>query len=251
MDKRTCVRMREDAQVREALALMAAGRSDSEVGHRTGVPRTTVRDWRAGKVPRRGQGSLEPVYAREIERSRSYIYLLGLYLGDGHISPGPRAERLRFTLDSSYPGIIDECLEALRVLVPGRKAWRGKRGSSACVDVAMYYSRWSVLFPQHGPGRKHCRPIVLARWQEELLARNHELFLRGLIHSDGCRTVASDRGRRSVRYHFSNRSEDIKSLYCASLDALGVRWTRPSDRDIAVYRQASVRYLDTFVGPKY
>jgi hypothetical protein len=76
------------------------------------------------------------------------------------------------------------------------------------------------------------------------------LFIRGLIHSDGCRIVANDRGRPSPRYHFSNRSEDIKRLYCESLDALGIKWTRPSEDDIAIYRKASVAIMDGFVGPK-
>ncbi len=54
----------------------------------------------------------------------------------------------------------------------------------------------------------------------------------------------------SVRYHFSNRSEDIKRIYCESLDALGIRWTRPSDAHIAVYRKASVAIMDRLVGQK-
>jgi hypothetical protein len=62
--------------------------------------------------------------------------------------------------------------------------------------------------------------------------------------------VANDRGVRSVRYHFSNRSEDIKELFCEALDQLGIPWTRPSHRDIAIYRKAAVARLDRFVGPK-
>ena len=76
-------------------------------------------------------------------------------------------------------------------------------------------------------------------------------FLRGLIHSDGCRIVADDRGRQSVRYLFSNRSEDIKRLYCESLDAVGIPWTRPCDRQIAVYRKDAAAQMDEFIGPKY
>ena len=87
-------------------------------------------------------------------------------------------------------------------------------------------------------------------WQEKLVAAHRESFVRGLIHSDGCRIIANDRGNPSVRYHFSNLSEDIKGLYCESLDALGVRWTRPCDKQIAVYRKDSVAILDTFIGPK-
>jgi len=75
-----------------------------------------------------------------------------------------------------------------------------------------------------------------------------------LIHSDGCRIIARERQagrvREAPRYIFSNRSEDIKALFCESCDALGVRWTRPSDKDIAIYRLESVARLDRFVGPK-
>jgi hypothetical protein len=56
--------------------------------------------------------------------------------------------------------------------------------------------------------------------------------------------------RVAPRYLFSNRSEDIKKLFCDSCDALGIRWTRPSDTQIAIYRKASVAILDEFVGPK-
>lgn len=90
----------------------------------------------------------------------------------------------------------------------------------------------------------------LEPWQEHLVHRATESFLRGLMHSDGCRVIANDRGVESVRYHFSNRSEDIKRLFCAALDSLGIPWTRPSDRDIAIYRKEAVARLDRFIGPK-
>jgi hypothetical protein len=84
--------------------------------------------------------------------------------------------------------------------------------------------------------------------------RNREPFLRGLIHSDGCRIIAherqSGRERDAPRYIFSNRSEDIKRLFCESCDALGIRWTRPSHKDIAIYRLESVARMDRFIGPK-
>ena len=87
-------------------------------------------------------------------------------------------------------------------------------------------------------------------WQEELVRREPQMFLRGLIHSDGCRVVANDRGVMSVRYHFSNRSEDIKGLFCDALDLLGLPWTRPSRYQVAVYRKAATARLDEFIGPK-
>jgi hypothetical protein len=98
------------------------------------------------------------------------------------------------------------------------------------------------------------RPIRLEPWQQALVDRATEEFILGLIHSDGCRVVANDRGVMSIRYHFSNRSEDILGLFTAALDALGIRWTRStkySDKfTVSVYRKAATARLDEFVGPK-
>ena len=72
----------------------------------------------------------------------------------------------------------------------------------------------------------------------------------GLIHSDGCRVVANDRRVRSVRYHFSNRSEDIIGLFTAALDSLNVHWTRSTKYIVSIYRKADTALLDEFIGPK-
>ncbi|MDT5255947.1 MAG: hypothetical protein QOD10_1027 [Mycobacterium sp.] len=116
-----------------------------------------------------------------------------------------------------------------------------------CVVVSLYSKHWPCLLPQHGPGKKHLRPIRLEPWQEQLVEQATEEFIRGLIDSDGCRVVANDRG---VRYHFSNRSEDILGLFTGALDNLGIPWTRSSRYIIAVYRKAAVARLDEFVGGK-
>ena len=156
----------------------------------------------------------------------AYGYLLGIYLGDGCISRGRRVWRMRITLDSRYPGIIDRTREAIEVLMPGQRAGAWRR-SDNCTEVYLCSKHWPCLFPQHGPGKKHLRPIRLEPWQEVLVKEATEEFIRGLIDSDGCRVVANDRGVKSVRYHFSNRSDDIRGLFCAALDELGIPWTRP------------------------
>ena len=243
-------------EVNAVLALAAEGHASAAISRMTGIPRSTVRDWRAGRVPKRGErgGVQRPCPVCEpgsVELPpREYVYLFGLYLGDGYISRSARTYCLRFFLDGAYPGIIGACREALEAIRPTQRAWDQRASSSRCHIVAMYSNHWPCLLPQHGPGRKHERKIALADWQAQLVAEHHEEFVRGLIHSDGCRVVANDRGVRSVRYHFSNKSEDIKALYCRSLEALGVRWTRPCNQQIAVYRKASVAILDGFVGPK-
>ena len=65
-----------------------------------------------------------------------------------------------------------------------------------CVEVGSYSRHWICMFPQHGPGRKHLRSIVLRPWQEEIaLTRHPEMLLRGLIHSDGYRGMNRIKGR--------------------------------------------------------
>lgn len=204
------------------MTLVAAGRNDSEISRATGICRATVRDCRSGArdhtVRFAGQGrecagnhdfsSLPPV---------QYSYLLGLYLGDGYIASHARGVfRLRIVMDSAYPGIIDACCAAMEALMPTQRAYR-QQTKSRCIVIAMYSKHWPCLFPQHGPGRKHERPIKLEPWQEVHVEATPASLIRGLIHSDGCRVVANDRGVASVRYHFSNRSEDIKANYAQPL----------------------------------
>lgn len=242
--------MYDEVTVVGVLALVREGLSDREIGRRTRVHHTTVGAWRAGRTPKRRPTPCDfctgrpPTFPADV-----YAYLLGLYLGDGCISRMPRTYRMRIVLDASYPGIIAACASALEAVCPGKTARVGAHGPGAR-EVGMGWNHWPCVFPQHGPGRKHLRPIRLDPWQQEIVDRNHQHLIRGLIHSDGCRIVANDRGVMSVRYHFSNRSEDIKRIYCDSLDALGIRWTRPCDKQIAIYRKASVALMDQFVGPK-
>jgi hypothetical protein len=242
--------MHSASTVSAALALADSGLTDRQVSERIGVPRSTVQGWRNGSVPdhERSRCDICDGRAPGFPGDR-YAYLLGLYLGDGCISPLPRTFRLRICLDSAYPRIIDECAASLRTVCP-RKTPSLDLGGTGYVEVSMYWNHWPCAFPQHGPGKKHLRSIVLASWQRSIVARNRRELIRGLIHSDGCRVIANDRGVKSVRYHFSNLSEDIKAIYCESLDALGIRWTRPSEKDIAVYRKSAVALMDEFVGPK-
>jgi len=52
------------------------------------------------------------------------------------------------------------------------------------------------------------------------------------------------------RYFFSNRSADIKQIFCEHCELLGIRWTQPNHRNISVSHRRSVAKLDAFIGPK-
>lgn len=117
--------------------------------------------------------------------TQSYAALLGYYLGDGCISAAPRYFFLRVTCDLAYPAIINVVSESIRTVRPGGNVFRVP--GEGCLNVQSNWKHWLCLFPQHGPGRKHDRPIVLEDWQSRNVEANPGPFLRGLFHSDGCR----------------------------------------------------------------
>ena len=187
----------------------------------------------------------------------SYVYLLGLYLGDGSISCSGRSYQLRLSLDARYPEIVDSAAIAMAAVVPhGRVHVRFRRGAYV---LESGWNQWPELFPQHAPGKKHARAIALAGWQRALVDEDPRPLLRGLIHSDGCRVVNRfsvdlPSGRRAEyaypRYFFSNLSADIRALFCEYCIRLGVRWTQSNDRNISVSHRRSVAILDGFIGEK-
>lgn len=184
-----------------------------------------------------------------------YAYLLGLYLGDGHISEMNKGTfRLRITLDSRYPRIIDGAAGAIDGLLPAQRVGKYPHPTANLVTVASYSWRWLYLLPQHGPGLKHSRETRLHDWQRPIVDAHPRSFVRGLLHSDGCRFHAhqTTRGRTYsyARYAFVNTSSDILSLFCEYLDVLGIAWTRATRHTIQIARREAVARLDEFVGPK-
>jgi hypothetical protein len=189
-----------------------------------------------------------------------YAYLLGMYLGDGCLSSRPRGNPfLQVRLDGAYPGIVAECRAALERLVEDLPVHVYHSTHERTVTVQATYVDWLRVFPQHGPGRKHERRIALWPWQRVVLDRAPGAFLRGLIHSDGCRTVnrfdvALPSGRIGSyaypRYFFSNESGDIRALFCVYCDKLDIRWTQSNRRNVSVSHRHSVARLDALVGPK-
>jgi hypothetical protein len=246
--------MRSADEFNEVRQLIAIGMNDCAIARQTGIPRPTVRDWRCRPqvLTRMAAGTTSCGVDHDFAAlpAAPYSYLLGLYLGDGCISRIRRVWRLRVVLDAKYPAIIERCRQAIDMLMPSQRA-RAMQLPKNCVEVSLYSKHWPCLFPQHGPGKKHTRPIRLEPWQQALVDEATEEFVLGLIHSDGCRVVANDRGVMSIRYHFSNMSEDIHGLFTAALDKLGIPWTRSSKKIVSIYRKAATARLDEFVGPKH
>jgi hypothetical protein len=165
--------------------------------------------------------------------------------------------RLRISCANTYPTIMTEVAAAMCAVRGGGAVCRVPR--VGCTDLVGYWKHWPCVFPQHGPGRKHERPIVLADWQRELVEAHPGRFLRGLFHSDGCRItnwttrLVADEVRRYEypRYFFSNTSADILALCGWALDLAQIAWRQPAPTRLSVARRDAVAALDAHVGPKY
>ncbi|MBT2528883.1 helix-turn-helix domain-containing protein [Streptomyces sp. ISL-99] len=252
----------------KALTLLRGGARNAEVAHQLNVPKGTIGYWlhmdraKRGECPGRQGAKCPRCDGRPLDHA-SYSYLLGLYLGDGHIShySKHRSPSLMITLDDSWPGVQNEAEAALRAVFPENATCRVRK--TGCHNIKVYSKHLPCLFPQHGPGRKHARKIALEHWQQDIVNEHPWEFVRGLIHSDGCRnmnwTTRMVRGERKryeyPRYWFTNVSDDIRQLYTDTLDRLGVEWKHCTRHgkpyNVSVAKRASVALMDAHVGPKH
>ncbi|MEV7105021.1 transcriptional regulator [Streptomyces atroolivaceus] len=251
---------------KRALAIVAQGFSQNSVSKQTGISRAALRSWlkriepsgygRGAECPRCSEAQRLP------DDPAAYSYLLGLYLGDGCVSSTKRGVySLRIACADAWPGLIDACAKAVQSARPANKVCRVQ--SQGCQYVTSFSKHWPCLFPQHGPGKKHDRKIALEAWQQQIVDAHPWDFIRGLIHSDGCRvinwTTRLVRGEQKryeyPRYFFTNKSDDIRKLFSDTLTAVGVEWTTlargSAPFNISVARRASVALMDAHVGPKY
>jgi hypothetical protein len=260
LTRRRVAKMRTREEVALVLELIRAGRNDCEIARETGIPRGTVRVWRKGRTPvfDRTRSIDEPsrpgcqvCCGDPLTLPQApYTYLLGLYLGDGCLSPYPRdVYRLRIVCTNRYPGLIRECEQAMAQVIANKVSQARKLGEG-CTEVNSSSKHWLCMFPQHGPGKKHQRAIELNVWQQELVDRDPRPLIRGLLHSDGCRVLNWVNGTAYPRYHFSNVSADIRGIFGRACDQLGVEWRANNRWSLSVARRGSVALLDEFVGPK-
>ncbi|NYE38761.1 hypothetical protein F4692_003912 [Nocardioides cavernae] len=158
--------------------------------------------------------------------------------------------------DQRYTGLNAHVSELMALVKPGGRPHT--RLVPGAVITTVSWKHWPCLFPQHGPGRKHERPILLEPWQQEVVEVFPGDFLRGLFHSDGARVhnwatrdVRGERRRYDYpRWQFVNASEDILGLCTWALDLVDVPWRRSGPRVVSVSRRDAVSRLDDLVGPK-
>ena len=240
----------------EALRLHAAGVAFGEIHRRLGLPRDTVAHWlysergRKIRFDRRCPRCDRPT--RKIDDPRSYAYLLGQYLGDGHVLMTGRVPLLTVTCDLRHPGLIHEVSYAMEACGARTVGYQERPG---CMSVRAHWMHWPCLIPQHGAGPKHRRVITLRRWQFDVIDDYPARFVRGLFHSDGSRfvnrVVRNGKSYTYPRYNFVNESVDVVRLCQRALDHLHIGWRMARHNTLSVARRDAVARLDQFVGPKW
>jgi hypothetical protein len=165
-----------------------------------------------------------------------------MYLGDGHISRHPRTYALRIFLNSKNIDIVDRVSRAIETVRPHNRV--AQISQLSMTVVTSYAKECPLLFPQHGPGRKHTRAIRLERWQRDVVLQYPAEFLRGCVESDGCRHRRVVKGHDYPAYGFSNRSDDIRSLFTWACDLIGIHWRQSNRWQISIARREDVARLD-------
>ena len=134
-----------------ALLLSSLGVLDRENAQICGVSIRTIRHWRHGS--RRDPAKVQPRCPRYDGKSLdedAYAYLLGLYLGDGHLTRGQRdVYALNVKCDDSWPGLIEAAHTAMAAVMPTSRVFRVAR--TGCTEVKAGPSIGRVCFPSMDP----------------------------------------------------------------------------------------------------
>lgn len=161
-------------EVRQSvLTLLRDGAQNADLARQFNIPIGTIGYWKHRDRAERGEcpGRRPSPCPRcdGVLNSPAYAYLLGLYLGDGHIiqNRAMRSPSLSITCDESHPGLMDACEDAMRSVLPGNSVCRVRR--KGCRELKVYSMHLWCLFPQHGPGKKHERTIALEAWQQAIV----------------------------------------------------------------------------------
>jgi len=250
--------MRTSKEINEIRECWKQGLNQSETGRSLGIPRPTIKDYfkrfSKGDMMYIKPSSLLEILLLEPPKREAYSYLLGLYLGDGHIvktkplKNGNAVYKFRIFQDAKYINLIQLCIDRMKLVFETEVNLCNQPG---CKEIVCYKNNIPDIFPQHGPGKKHLRDIVLTDWQKDIIKQYPKEFIKGLIHSDGCRYVLKQNGYEYVKYEFKNMSRDILGYFDWACSLIDVDTRRHSNNKASVLRtKKDVDIFESFIGPK-
>lgn len=230
--------MKTNEEYQKVCELFSLGYNKSQISKMLNLDRGTVRKWLNDKPNHLKTPSL---FERVKLNSKTYSYILGLYLGDGYINKTDRAYRLRISLDKKYNILNQYANDKLKelfitnsVFIVDNDTW---------IDLSVYNKNLPMIFPQIGIGKKHNRPIILSDWQIELIDWCE--LMKGLFHSDGTYYISNGLDY----YQFKNSSKHILEIFKMCCDKNEIKYTFGNDV-IRIYTRRSVNKMKKLIGTK-
>jgi hypothetical protein len=230
------------------------GKNKLQLSKEYNIPRTTLKYWIKNKelnkrplVERKNTSKSIKTIEIEIENNREvYNYILGLYLGDGCISPNKMSYKLRIVQDIRYPNLINQINESLYLFFNKKVNIGNKKG---CNEIIICDKNLPLYFPQHGLGKKHNRKIELSDFQRKNI--NHSQLLKGLWVTDGSFYLIK---KKYEAYNFTNKSLDIISLFEECLLELGIKYRKRLKNNglwiVEIMKRTEVNKMKDIVGVK-
>lgn len=233
--------------------------SDYKVSELLGIRRPSIQRWRheykkfsenfLSNVGR--QGKPKPVINKKEIPSKSYAYLLGMYLGDGHITQGKGKKHAILVITQNLDddiAINDIKRHMANIFSYVTPYVHKKKNANAC-DIRIGCNQNVLpLFPQHGRGAKHKRKIELTNWQKDHIRKEPWAFIKGLLHSDGSKFY--NKCNKTWTWEFKNKSQDIIDIFKWACDLVDLYYTYGKKGSVCFYKKEYVSILNEKVGEK-
>jgi DNA-binding transcriptional regulator WhiA len=227
-----------------------SGKNKSQLEKEYNISRSTIRYWIDNKdsifIPKTTDKTLDVIIQEIKNNKETYNYILGLYLGDGCISPHKMSYKLRITQDNKYPKSIIDIKNILNSFFPNNTFTCNPKG---CTVIGIYDKNLPLYFPQHAPGKKHDRKIKLADYQRDNL--DYENLMKGLWVSDGSYYLAQ---KKYECYNFTNKSTDIISLFEECLNSFNIAYRKRMKKNgvwiLEITKKSEVSKMKDLIGVK-
>lgn len=242
----------------------------SKLSRDTKIPRSTIKyilgltsktikgkkyKYKGGKDPYYENFSVEEFLKG---KEKEFSFILGAYLGDGHVVKNSRCEKLSIYNNIIDTNVIAEQVRCLSIIFPNNSVSTYKQLNSNCLEVNVNHSKMKEIF-NHASGKKHERKIKLDNLQRNIVNKFPKEFLKGLFWSDGSRYLHKQGKYEYILYNFTNVSKDIIDLCSFYLEFLDIdhrinshlpKINNRSKKWVITTTSRSSKILDTFIGPK-
>ena len=189
------------------------------------------------------------------EKRCQYSLLLGMYLGDGCLAKTGRKTGEVHTLilvsDETQDLVVRAAESAMMAIFPDNVVSVSPKIGARAYNVKVSSINLVELFPQHGPGLKSKRRLIMKKWQWDIIIKYPWQFVRGLFLTDGSRYVSS--ADDCAKWSFGNKSPEIINFLRYALNLVGVNYGICNDYQ-GMFRfwikKCDVPTMDLMVGHK-